>query len=301
MVLLYDPACATYNFPGHPERPARVLRTAGHLREQHPEWRWELPSADPGDPALLRAHTPAHLAALKNPPADSYDADCPGYPDIDAHARRGAASALRAVALAMMTGGERVFSLMRPPGHHALADRPMGFCYLNNVVVAALAARAEHGAARVAVWDFDAHHGNGTEALLHGREGFLFSSVHQLPGWPGTGERSFDNVRNHPVPPGTEPGRHLETLRESWREVVAFRPDLVLVSAGFDAYAGDPITNMTLRAEDFIELGRWLREEAPCPVACLLEGGYADELPRLVDNFLTAWEGPVSPRTAGVR
>ena len=291
MLVLHDPACATYKFPGHPERPARVLRTAAHLRETHPGWRWEMPPADPGDAALRRAHTPGHLAALRHPPAGGYDADCPGYPDVDGHARRGAASAVRAVELAL--AGERVFSLMRPPGHHALADRPMGFCYLNNVVVAALAAGADHGLPRVAVWDFDAHHGNGTEALLHGREGFLFSSVHQLPGWPGTGERSSDNVRNHPVPPGTAPQRHLDVLRESWREVVAFRPDLVLVSAGFDAYAGDPITNMTLREGDFAKLGRWLREEAPGPVACLLEGGYSDELPRLVDNFLTAWDGPV--------
>ena len=291
MLVLYDPAGAAYHFPGHPERPARVLRTAAHLREAHLEWRWETPPADPGDAALRRAHTPGHLTALENPPAGGYDADCPGYPDVDAHARRGAASAVRAAERAL--AGERVFSLMRPPGHHALADRPMGFCYLNNVVVAALAARADHGAGRVAVWDFDAHHGNGTEALLHGREGFLFSSVHQLPGWPGTGAESFDNVRNYPVPPGTAPARHLDILRESWREVVAFRPDLVLVSAGFDAYVGDPITDMTLRGEDFAELGRWLREEAPGPVACLLEGGYSDDLPRLVDGFLTAWDEPV--------
>ena len=108
----------------------------------------------------------------------------------------------------------------------------MGFCFLNNVALAALAARAEHGVGRVAVWDFDAHHGNGTEALLHGREGCLFSSVHQLPGWPGSGAGSFDNVRNYPVLPGTASERHLAILRESWREVVAFGPDLVLVFGG---------------------------------------------------------------------
>lgn len=290
MVILYDPACAAYQFPGHPERPTRVLRTAAHLRERHPDWGWETPPADPGDAALLRAHTAAHLTTLKHPPPEGFDADCPGYPDVDAHARRGAASALRAAALALT--GERVFSLMRPPGHHALADRPMGFCYLNNVVLAALAARAEHReVGRVAVWDFDAHHGNGTEALLRGREGCFFSSVHQLPGWPGTGARSFDNVRNYPVAPGTAPERHLDLLRESWRETLARRPDLLLVSAGFDAYVGDPITDLTLRVGDFAELGRWLHEEAPCPVAVLLEGGYADELPLLVDAFLGAWDG----------
>jgi acetoin utilization deacetylase AcuC-like enzyme len=164
----------------------------------------------------------------------------------------------------------------------------MGFCYLNQVAVAALAARRALGVERVAVWDFDAHHGNGTEAILHGREGFLVCSVHQSPCYPGTGLRDSGNSRNWPLPPATPRARHMEALREALDAVSSFKPGLVLVSAGFDAYALDPITEMTLEAEDFALLGRWLRETG-LPAAAVLEGGYSPDLPALVEAFLAAW------------
>ncbi|HEX2101909.1 MAG TPA: histone deacetylase, partial [Candidatus Synoicihabitans sp.] len=146
------------------------------------------------------------------------------------------------------------------------------------------------GATRVAVWDFDAHHGNGTEAILHRRPKFLFASVHQSPGYPGTGTTSFDNCRNWPVAPQTPRAQHLEALRASLDTVIAFDPDLVLVSAGFDAFVRDPITAMSLELDDFATLGRWLRA-VDCPTAAVLEGGYSSELPELMDVFLSAWAG----------
>ena len=164
----------------------------------------------------------------------------------------------------------------------------MGFCYFNQIAIAALSARAR-GIDRVAVWDFDAHHGNGTEAILHRREGLLFSSVHQHPGYPGTGTVAFDNCRNWPVAPHTPRPRHMAALRESLDAVIAFEPGLVLVSAGFDAYARDPITAMTLETGDFATLGQWLRESG-LPAAAILEGGYSDDLPLLIDAFLSAWQ-----------
>ena len=184
--------------------------------------------------------------------------------------------------------GERAFSLMRPPGHHATGGQAMGFCYLNQIAIAALAAKAR-GTDRVAIWDFDAHHGNGTEAILHGRDGFLFTSVHQFPGYPGTGTASFDNCHNWPVAPRTPRKQHMAALRESLDAAIAFQPGLVLVSAGFDAYAQDPLTAMTLETEDFATLGRWLRESG-LPAAAILEGGYSLDLPLLIDAFLSAWE-----------
>ena len=164
----------------------------------------------------------------------------------------------------------------------------MGFCYFNNIAIAALAARAR-GVASVVVWDFDAHHGNGTEAILHNVPGTYFVSIHQLPGWPGSGGSSFDNVRNFSVAPYAAAEEHLGLLAESWQAVLLFKPELVLVSAGFDAYVGDPITQMSLREEDFATLGRWIGESR-LPAAAIMEGGYARELPELVMKFLTAWE-----------
>ncbi len=284
MVIVHDPRCADYGSSLRPEQPARVTRSAAHLRAAHPDWTWQLPPAAVPDEILLLAHTPAHLKRLGQP--RDFDADTPFLPNIAGHARQAVAAALTAVDLAL--AGRKSFSLMRPPGHHATSSQAMGFCYLNQIAIAALSARTR-GLARVAVWDFDAHHGNGTEAILHRREGLLFSSVHQYPGYPGTGTVSFDNCRNWPVAPRTPRTQHLAALRESLDAVIAFQPGLVLVSAGFDAYARDPITAMTLETEDFATLGRWLRESG-LPAAAILEGGYSDDLPLLIDAFLSAWQ-----------
>ncbi len=283
MLILHDPRCADYGAPGHPERPARTVETARHLRATRPGWTWQTPPAAPDD-SLRRAHSNEHLRRLELP--EDFDGDTAFFPGIAAHARRSAGAALTAADAALE--GQSTFSLMRPPGHHATADRAMGFCYLNSIAIAALAAREK--VARVAVWDFDAHHGNGTEAILRDRPGLLFASVHQHPGYPGTGTTSFANCRNFPVAPHTPRASHMETLARSWEEIEAFHPHLVLVSAGFDAYADDPLTEMTLVRDDFATLGRWLRASR-LPAAAVLEGGYSPDLPQLVDAFLGAWAG----------
>jgi acetoin utilization deacetylase AcuC-like enzyme len=177
---------------------------------------------------------------------------------------------------------------MRPPGHHAMRDRAMGFCYFSNIAVAALDA-LENGAERVAIWDFDAHHGNGTEDIVGNHRQIAFASIHQFPGYPGTGTRSFGNIHNFPVAPMTPRAKHVSEVRRALDELIVFQPDLVLVSAGFDAYAGDPITEMTLEPEDFATFGQWLRE-TNLPSGAILEGGYSDELPELVDAFLSGWD-----------
>jgi acetoin utilization deacetylase AcuC-like enzyme len=287
MLLLHDPRSADYGSPHHPERAARVTKTAEHLRESYPAWTWQTVLDDVPEQTLLLAHTPAHLARLGEP--SDFDADTAYFPDIALHARRSVAAGLAAAKHAQAKG-EPAFSLMRPPGHHASSDEAMGFCYLNQTAIAALAARRDLGAGRVAIWDFDAHHCNGTEAILHGREGFLVSSVHQSPGYPGTGLRDRGNCLNWPVAPRTPRQRHMESLRASLDAVIAFRPELVLVSAGFDAYVGDPITEMSLEPGDFATLGRWLREAA-LPAAAVLEGGYSPDLPLLVAAFLESWAG----------
>ena len=281
MIILHDPLCAEYGSHMRPEQPARVLRSAAHLQDAHPGWTWRQ-AATAGEPALLAAHAPALLQRIQQ--ARDIDDDTPYFPGIHEHARRAAGAALAAADIAL--AGQPAFALMRPPGHHCTRDRAMGFCYLNHVAIAALQAAA--AGRRVAVWDFDAHHGNGTEEILRNRQNLLFVSVHQYPGYPGTGTTSFANCHNFPVAPHTPRATHLDALARSWAAVLAFNPDLVLVSAGFDAYAGDPITEMTLEREDFATLGRWLREGGH-PAAAILEGGYSPDLPQLIDAFLTAW------------
>ncbi|MBL9218058.1 MAG: histone deacetylase [Opitutaceae bacterium] len=264
-----------------PEQPARVLRSAAHLQAAHPDWTWQKPAlAD--ESALLAAHTPALLKRISLAP--DIDDDTPHFPGIHEHARRAVGAALAAADRAL--SGGQAFALMRPPGHHCTRSRAMGFCYLNQIAIAALHAAAP--GRRVAVWDFDAHHGNGTEDILNGRANTLFVSVHQYPGYPGTGTASFANCHNFPVAPRTPREEHMAALARSWESVLAFKPDLVLVSAGFDAYASDPITEMTLEGDDFAALGRWLRDSG-LPAAAILEGGYSPDLPQLIDAFLTAW------------
>jgi len=302
MLIVHDPRCAAYGSSLRPEQPARILQTVPYLRAKHPDWEWLNPrEVEVSDATLLLAHSPAHLRRLPHPV--DFDGDTPALPEIAAHARRAVGAALAAARHAW-THGTPAFSLMRPPGHHATQDQAMGFCYLNQIAVTALAMQEEMQAAAgtkavgdsalgttratIAVWDFDAHHGNGTQAILRRRPGMFFASVHQYPGYPGTGTEDDANCHNWPVPPHAPRLEHMAALRASWEAVLAFKPELILVSAGFDAYAQDPITALSLEAEDFAELGRWLGA-SPIPAAAILEGGYSTDLPQLIEAFLSAW------------
>ena len=283
MIIFHDSRCIEYSQPGHPERPARIEGTVPLLQDRRPEWEWRKPEPANED-ALLRAHSPQHVEQIRTA-SHPFDADTPAYPGIYEHAARAAGAAMAVAQEALK--GNSAFSLMRPPGHHAMGDRAMGFCYFSHIAIAALDA-LENGAERVAIWDFDAHHGNGTEDIVAGNPRIAFASIHQLPGYPGTGTRSFGDVHNFPVAPLTPRLAHVAEVRRALDVLIAFKPDLLLVSAGFDAYAGDPITEMTLEPEDFATFGKWLRE-TDIPSGAILEGGYSDELPRLIDAFLSAW------------
>ena len=283
MIIFHDARCLEYSTSGHPERPTRIARTAPLLKDRHPDWEWREPIAA-SESALLRAHSNGHLARIRAA-AHDFDADTPAYPNIYEHALRSAGAAIDAVQSALR--GERAFSLMRPPGHHASRDRAMGFCYFSNIAIAALDA-LEGGAKRVAIWDFDAHHGNGTEAVVAHNPQIAFASIHQFPAYPGTGEKSFANISNYPVAPYTPRTQYVDIAERALEKLVQFKPDLLLVSAGFDAYSGDPLVQMTLDQEDFAKFGEWLRE-LDIPAAVILEGGYSDDLPELIDGFLTAW------------
>lgn len=186
------------------------------------------------------------------------------------------------------------FALVRPPGHHALATGAMGFCVFNNVAIAARHAQAELGVVRAAIVDFDVHHGNGTEAIFRADPSVLTVSLHQWPFWPGTGGPGTSDERclNVPLAAGAGDVEYLRAFDELVRPVVgAFQPEIVLVSAGFDAHREDPLAGMELTAEGFRELAR--RSAALAPrVSAVLEGGYnLETLPGLVESALEGFSG----------
>jgi len=286
MKIITDERCTGYSHEGHPERPERISSAVERLKSQTElQLRWTGPGRAE-DAQILRAHSPELLARLQIP--RDFDDDTPFCENIAGFARTAVAAALDALKAAR--AGENVFSLMRPPGHHATRDHAMGFCYLNNTAIAVLEALAT-GTKRVAVFDFDVHHGNGTEAILLDRPGCAVFSVHQFPCFPGTGAANVGtNSFNYPVAPDTPRESYRATLARSLGNLKNFRPDLVAVSAGFDACAHDPLANGTLLAEDFHWIGRSLRELG-VPFFSLLEGGYSHDLPELIFAYLKGIEG----------
>ena len=252
----------------HPERPERLLGLGGETVE-----RWATREQ------LARVHVAAYLEVLERIDRTvQLDADTVCTPDSWEAATLAAGITLDAV-------DRSGFALVRPPGHHALAARAMGFCLVNNVAVAARYAQSELGLARVAIVDFDVHHGNGTEELFRGDDTVFFVSLHQWPFWPGTGGpgTSDDTTLNLPLPAGSGDEVYRIAFETSVEPAVrAFGPDLVLVSAGFDAHERDPLAQMEVTEEGFRELAARCASLGP-RVAAVLEGGYnLETLPGLV-------------------
>jgi acetoin utilization deacetylase AcuC-like enzyme len=283
--IIHHPACARHNpGPGHPERPERVGAVLAALRA--PElgvavtWH-EARSAS--RPQLERVHPAPYLDGLERLARSGGGALDPDTIMSEASweaARAAAGVAVAAVDQALAAGA--AFGAVRPPGHHALAAQAMGFCLVNNVVVAARQAQ-QLGASQVLIVDWDVHHGNGTQALVEHDATIRYVSMHQDPWYPGTGaadERGVGNVFNVPRPPGLPRAQYVRDLLAAVdAALIGWRPAILLISAGFDSLAGDPLGGFTLEPEDIATWTTALRERvAPAPVVGVLEGGYRLDL-----------------------
>ena len=288
MLWLRDEDVMAHDVPGHPERPARIRALEAEMSAHG--WFGAVRSQAPSvERSVLELVHPASYVAfieeLCSSGGGAIDADTYAVPGTHAAALRSCGGAVALVDA--LLGGEAAVgvSAVRPPGHHAEAARAMGFCFFGNVAVAAERARAAHGAERVLVLDWDVHHGNGTEAIFASDPGVLFVSIHEWPLYPGTGPASFVGsgagegfTVNLPVPSGSG-----DAVYESLVEhvvvplVLRWEPQLVLVSAGFDAHRADPLATCVVTEAGFTAMTASVRRAADAigaPVGLVLEGGY---------------------------
>ena len=293
MLYFSHPACLEHDpgegLPGHPERPERLRAIEAALEER--DWlgweRRQAPAASEEELALV--HPPEHAARIRELCRGGG-----GGIDLDTYAGAGSyEAALRSaggaceMARALLRGEAEVgFAAGRPPGHHAEPERAMGFCLFDNIAVAAALAIAELGLERVFVLDWDVHHGNGTAEIFRRRDDVLFASIHQGGIFPGSGAREDTGTGpgegftvNLPVPAGSEEGLWASLLEEEVLPAASrFEPQLVLISAGFDAHRDDPLAECRLEAESFGRMAAAVRAAAAgwgAPVGAVLEGGYA--------------------------
>ncbi len=324
VILFRDPACLQHDTGhGHPECADRIRAIDAGLHDSGVEE--QVTSLAPEDATrddLCRVHRPDyvdHILALRGRHL-ALDADTHVSPGSTQAALLAAGAAIGAVDVVLDAPGRIAFSLMRPPGHHAEADRAMGFCLFNNAAVAAAYALAQKGLKRVLIFDPDVHHGNGTQHIFEERQDVFYISIHQYPFYPGTGsleetgkEAGKGFTANAPLPPGLGDAEYLHLTQHLVLPLIdAYRPELVLVSAGFDAHAEDPLAQMEITDAGFLgmfgALGAHL-ESARIPYLFILEGGYSlpvlgRVVPALIQNLASGTfprESPGEPHEAAVR
>jgi acetoin utilization deacetylase AcuC-like enzyme len=306
--LVVNADCARHDAGwGHPEHQGRLPAIVKALHDDTPALIDRLAQREAAPAtrdALLRVHTSEHVDEVERLVAEAARVGSTivvaGDTGISAAslgaALGGAGCAVDAVATVLGGGADTAFALTRPPGHHATRDRIMGFCLFNNVAVAARSAQADWGLERILIVDWDVHHGNGTQGIFYDDPGFFYLSLHQAPWYPGTGHpdetgagAGVGTTRNVPLAAGTSRRAVRRAFTKALDDTLAtFTPDLVLVSAGFDCLAGDPLGGLLLEPEDLhamtLELLDLARGVAGGRLACVLEGGYAPA--RLGDGVL---------------
>lgn len=304
--FLADPVSKLHDTgPGHPESPARfdaALKGLGNLKLT------DAGARSATDDELALCHSRPYIALARHDVEIGRATLSTGDTDLSPSsfkvALRAAGTCLAAVDLVLQKKASNAFCIVRPPGHHASAARGMGFCLFNNIAIAARYAQRRYGVERVAIADWDVHHGNGTQDIFYSDPSVFFFSTHQSPWYPGTGSadetgegRAKGQTLNAPFPSGAGREQILAAFRDRWMpRMDEFRPDLVMISAGFDSRLGDPLGQFRLSDADFTELTNLVMEvadkHASGRVVSLLEGGYnPDGLTRAVHAHAEALRG----------
>ncbi|SEL94820.1 Acetoin utilization deacetylase AcuC [Bosea lupini] len=273
--------------PGHPERADRIRAVQQALEDERFALlqRVEAPEGTLAQVALCHpaAYAQAIVEAAPQEGMVQVDADTIMSPGTLAAALHGVGAAVHAVDEVMSRRATNAFSAMRPPGHHAESDKAMGFCFFNNAAIAARHAQRAHGAERVAIVDWDVHHGNGTQEIFWGDASVLYASTHEMPLYPGTGAPSERGEHGTIVNAPLRAGDGTDVFRDAFESAIlprlaAFAPDLVIISAGFDAHWRDPLANINLKEADFAWATQKLMEiadrHAGGRLVSILEGGY---------------------------
>lgn len=280
MIIFSSAECLGYSAKDHPESIQRVNNSRtilGALGYQFVEPR---PATEE---EMLLAHTPRHIQNLKL--RNIQDPETPAHPNIYKIARLSAGAAIEAAKYSVEKR-ENTFSLMRPPGHHAGREEIMGFCYLNNAAIAAFNTLRLPGIERVAILDIDNHYGNGTQDIVRGNNRIIHVDLHAQGDYPERPYAIEENCINFPLPQGTEENEYINKLERGLDTIETFNPNLIIVSAGFDAFKDDPVGALELEVSSYENIAKRIKELKK-PICSVLEGGYnAGILPYCISNYL---------------
>ena len=280
MNIFFNPKCLKYKRKGHPESPNRIKLIYEKLENN-----FEINKPSPCSKKDLNlVHSKKLISKVKNNKFTE-SKDNPRYKNIYKYACISAGSAIQAMNKSLQ--GENTFSLSRPPGHHTGKNFLGGFCYFNNIAIASK--KALKNVESITILDFDVHHGNGTQDIFLNNESILYVSLHEKNVYPNTGPKSTKNSINYPLPKGTKPKKYLKFFKRTLNKIKVFNPDLLAISAGFDAYKKETLANLKLDISTYERLGKLVNKlltDLKINAFLVMEGGYTEDVGKCVYNFL---------------